>query len=314
MVILTEKGKFLKVLVTGANGLLGQKLMDQLRSDPEVKVFGTGKGMARLPDSWEGTFEWKEMDVTDRQQVLEVIEATRPDAVIHTAAMTQVDDCEKDKDQCRSANIDAVSNLIDACRIFDIHLIHLSTDFIFDGEDGPYTEDAVPNPINYYGWSKLEAEKLLLDSGIKWAIARTVLVFGIANDLSRSNIILWVKKSLEDGKTIKVVNDQWRTPTLAEDLATGCILILKKGAEGIFNISGKDFLTPYEMAIQTADYFKLDKSLITEVDSTIFTQPAKRPPRTGFVIDKAKNELGYSPKSFTEGIGILSKQLKLADS
>jgi dTDP-4-dehydrorhamnose reductase len=225
-----------------------------------------------------------------------------------------VDDCEKDQELCRVANIDAVSNLIEACQIHAVHFVHLSTDFIFDGEEGPYSEIATPNPINYYGWTKLEAENRIKESGIKWAIVRTVLVYGIANDMSRSNIILWVKKSLEEGKNIKVVNDQWRTPTLAEDLAEGCILILKHGATGVFNISGRDFLTPYDMAIQTADYFGLDKSLITEVDSTLFTQPAKRPPKTGFIIKKAKNELGYSPKSFTEGIGILSKQLKLADS
>jgi len=314
MAMLTEKKATLKVLITGANGLLGQKLMDQLISDSGVEVIGTGKGGARFSGSWGKSFQWKEMDVTERSQVLEVFAEIKPDAVIHTAAMTQVDDCEKDQNQCLKANVDAVSNLIEACRIFDTHLVHLSTDFIFDGEAGPYTEEAIPNPINYYGWTKLEAENLLKESGIKWAIVRTVLVFGIANDMSRSNIILWVKKSLEEGKTIKVVNDQWRTPTLAEDLATGCILIVKKEALGIFNISGKDFLTPFEMAVQTADYFGLDKSLITEVDSTLFTQPAKRPPKTGFIINKAKNVLGYNPKSFTEGIAILSKQLKLADS
>ncbi|WP_373524130.1 NAD(P)-dependent oxidoreductase [Aquiflexum sp.] len=314
MDILTEKSRAVKVLVTGANGLLGQKLVDQLRADPEIHVIGTGKGQSRLPNAWKGSYEWREMDVTDKQQVLEVFAEIKPDAVIHTAAMTQVDDCEKEKDQSRIANIDAVSNLIEACRTNDVHLVHLSTDFIFDGEEGPYTEEAAPNPINYYGQTKLEAENRILESGIRWAIVRTVLVYGIANDMSRSNIILWVKKSLEEGRNIKVVNDQWRTPTLAEDLAEGCVLIVKKGATGIFNISGKDFLTPFEMAIQTANYFGLDKSLITEVDSTLFTQPAKRPPKTGFIIEKAKNELGYSPKSFTEGIGILSKQIKLADS
>ncbi|WP_194976132.1 SDR family oxidoreductase [Aquiflexum lacus] len=314
MGILTEKSRAIKVLVTGANGLLGQKLIDQLRSDTGVNVIGTGKGDARLPDSWQGSYGWREMDVTDKHQVLKVIAEVKPDAVIHAAAMTQVDDCEKDQKRCRVANIDAVSNLIEACQINDVHFVHLSTDFIFDGEEGPYSEEGTPNPINYYGWTKLEAEKRIKESKIKWAIVRTVLVYGIANDMSRSNIILWVKKSLEEGKNIKVVNDQWRTPTLAEDLAVGCTLIVKKRAVGIFNISGKDFLTPYDMAIQTADYFGLDKSLITEVDSTLFTQPAKRPPKTGFIIEKAKNELGYSPKSFTEGIGILSKQLKLADS
>ncbi len=314
MAILTEKNLSLKVLITGANGLLGQKLMEQLIPDSKVEVIGTGRGRARLSGLGRKSVLWKEMDVTDRTQVLEVFAEIKPDAVIHTAAMTQVDDCEQDHAQCRKANVDAVSNLIEACRIFDAHLVHLSTDFIFDGEAGPYSEEALPNPINYYGRTKLEAENLIKESGIKWTIVRTVLVYGIANDMSRSNIILWVKKSLEEGKTIKVVNDQWRTPTLAEDLAVGCILIVKKGELGIFNISGKDFLTPFEMAIQTADYFDLDKSLISEVDSTIFTQPAKRPPKTGFIIDKAKKVLGYNPKSFMEGIAILSKQLKLADS
>src|SRR5690606_4718151 len=135
---------------------------------------------------------------------------------------------------------------------------------------------------SYYGESKLAAEKLVMESSLHWAIARTVLVYGIVNDMSRSNIILWVKKNLEDKKTINVVDDQWRTPTLAEDLAIGCFLIMEKNATGIFNISGKDMLTPFEMAHQTADFFQLDKSYIKRADSSTFTQPAKRPPKTGF--------------------------------
>ena len=159
-------------------------------------------------------------------------------------------------------NVDAVANLIEASEKNKVFLLHVSTDFIFDGEAGPYDEEAEANPVSYYGESKLAAEKLLEASNIKWAIARTVLVYGISEAMSRSNIILWVKKSLEDGKTIKVVDDQWRTPTLAEDLALGCYLIADQEAEGIFNISGKDFLSPYDMAIKTADFFGLDKSLI----------------------------------------------------
>lgn len=309
-----ESGMKKTVLVTGANGLLGQKLIGFLRKDENLELIGTGKGASRLPESWKGSYSWMELDITDRDQVMAVFSVTKPDSVIHTAAMTQVDDCEKDREGCRILNVEAVRYLTEACEKYDSHLIHLSTDFIFDGEDGPYTEEALPNPVNYYGVTKMEAENLLFASKIRWAIVRTVLVYGIAQDMSRSNIILWVKKSLEEGKTIKVVNDQWRTPTLAEDLAEGCILIMKKGATGIFNISGADFLTPYDMAIQSAEYFGLDKNLITMSDSTLFTQPAKRPPRTGFIIDKAKKELGYSPKSFLAGIGILAKQLKLADS
>ncbi|NQZ78812.1 MAG: sugar nucleotide-binding protein, partial [Ekhidna sp.] len=187
--------------------------------------------------------------------------------------------------------------------------IHLSTDFIFDGKNGPYTEDDLPNPLSTYGESKLKSERILQKSGLKHAVIRTVLVYGIVKDMSRSNIILWVKKSLEEKKNIRVVNDQWRTPTLAEDLAKGCALIAEKELEGVFNISGRDLLTPYDIAIATADFFDLDKSLIEEVDGSIFTEPAKRPAKTGFILDKAKRELGYEPVSFNEGLSILNHQL-----
>jgi dTDP-4-dehydrorhamnose reductase len=148
-----------------------------------------------------------------------------------------------------------------------------------------------------------------MGSGIDFAIARTVLVYGVAHDMSRSNIILWVKSSLEQGKKIQVVNDQWRTPTLAEDLAMGCALIIDKDESGVFNISGKDFLNPYQMAVKTAAFFGLDSSLIEEVDGSRFSQPAKRPPRTGFFIDKAISRLGYAPRTFDEGIAIVAQQL-----
>jgi dTDP-4-dehydrorhamnose reductase len=137
-----------------------------------------------------------------------------------------------------------------------------------------------------------------------------VLVYGIVGDMSRTNIILWVKDSLEKGKNINVVTDQFRTPTLAEDLAVGCWQIADNEATGIFNISGKDFLTPYEMAIKTADFFGLDKNLIAMANSSTFSQPAKRPPRTGFIIDKATAILGYKPHSFEQGIKIVAEQFE----
>ncbi len=172
----------------------------------------------------------------------------------------------------------------------------------------------MPSPVNFYGETKLEAERYVMKHSTKFAIARTVLVYGIANDLSRSNIILWVKSSLEAGKEIQVVDDQFRTPTLAEDLATGCALIAAQSAQGIFHISGSDFLTPFQMAIMTAEYFGLDKSLIKRANSSTFTQPAKRPLKTGFLIEKARKELGFEPKTFREGIAILANQIILARS
>jgi dTDP-4-dehydrorhamnose reductase len=249
------------------------------------------------------------MDISDRDNVESVIRLTKPEVIINTAAMTQVDDCETQREACWKANVTAVENLVRCCHALHIHLVHVSTDFIFDGSHGPLDEDAVPRPVNYYGESKLAAEQVILKSSISWSILRTVLVFGITQDMSRSNIVLWVKKSLEQKKNIQVVNDQWRTPTLAEDLAMGCALAAKKRARGVFNISGKDFLTPYDIAVRTAEFFKLDKSLINPTDSSKFVQPAKRPPRTGFIIDKARKELGYEPRSFEEGLAILAKQI-----
>ncbi len=297
----------MRILITGANGLLGQKLVDLLANDASVDLVATARGDNRLPFS-EG-YSYRSMDITDRQQVLDVMAEVRPDAVIHGAAMTDVDKCELDKDACWLQNVTAVEHIVEGCRQTGAFLCHVSTDFIFDGEAGPYDEQAEGNPISFYGWSKYAAEKVVINAPIRWAIARTVLVYGIAHDMSRSNIILWVKKSLEDGKKINVVTDQFRSPTLAEDLAAGCALIATQQAEGIFNISGKEVLTPYEMAIQTADFFALDKSLINQADGSTFKQTARRPPRTGFIIDKARTVLGYNPHSFSEGIGLLAEQI-----
>ena len=299
----------MKVLITGSNGLLGQKLINLLAPMKEVTLIATARGANRYPQGIHD-FQYESMDITSPDEVNAVFDKVKPEYVINTAAMTNVDQCETEKEGCWKMNVDGVTHLISACKKHNTFLLHLSTDFIFDGEDGPYDEDAVAKPISYYGESKLAAEKLLIASDIKWSIARTVLVYGIAHDMSRSNIILWVKNSLEQGKEIKVVNDQWRTPTLAEDLAMGCYLIVKHSAEGIYNISGKNFLNPYQMAQKTADFFNLDTSTMKEVDGSIFSQPAKRPPKTGFILEKAVNDLGYDPVSFEEGIAILAAQVE----
>ncbi len=238
-----------------------------------------------------------------------LIIATKPDVIINTAAMTQVDQCETEQEACWKNNVLAVENVVKACEKSGSHLIHISTDFIFDGTHGPLDESAIPNPISFYGKSKLAAEEIIQQSKLNWIIIRTVLVYGVTQDMSRSNIVLWVKKSLEDGKVINVVNDQWRTPTLAEDLAIGCYLAAVKKVKGIYNISGYEMMTPYDIAIKTAEYFGLDKSLIHQTDSLKFKQPAARPLKTGFIIEKSKRELGYAPRSFNEGLKVLASQI-----
>lgn len=296
-----------KILITGANGLLGQKLVALYSQDSNTTLIATARGDNRLPES--DLYRYVSMDITQKEEVMRVISTEKPDVVIHTAAMTNVDQCEVEKEACWAQNVYSVSYLVDACHAVDAFLVHLSTDFIFDGADGPYKEEAAPNPLSFYGWSKLAAEHILLHSSIRWSIARTVLVYGIAHDMSRSNIILWVKKSLEEGKNINVVTDQWRTPTLAEDLAIGCQLIADQRAEGIFNISGEELLTPFEMAQQTAAFFGLNAGLIHEADGSTFQQTAKRPAKTGFDLTKSTTVLGYSPRSFREGIALLASQL-----
>ncbi|MDJ1471268.1 SDR family oxidoreductase [Cytophagaceae bacterium DM2B3-1] len=300
-----------KILLTGSNGLLGQKLVQLILDQGQYELIATARGENRLPILESGKGTYRNLDVTNREEVLQVMTEFKPDYVIHTAAMTNVDQCESEREGCWKLNVDAVQYLAEACTAHNAFLLHLSTDFIFDGAAGPYDENAEAKPLSYYGESKLAAEEILLQStSLRWAIARTILVYGIAHDMSRSNIILWVKNSLEGQKSIKVVDDQWRTPTLAEDLAMGCYLIVKHEATGLFNISGKDMLTPWEMANQTADFFNLDKSFMTRADSSTFTQPAKRPARTGFIITKAEQQLGYQPHSFTEGIAIVAEQAK----
>ena len=274
-----------RVLITGSNGLLGQKLVQLLSQESEIELIATARGANRLPVSSD--YQYVSLDITQEAEVNQIFDTYKPHMLIHTAAMTNVDTCETDPEGCKLLNVTAVEYLIRASEKYDTFFCHLSTDFIFDGENGPYTEDAAPNPISIYGESKLNAEQLIQASSLRWAMARTVLVYGIVGDMSRTNIILWVKKSLEEGKTIHVVTDQFRTPTLAEDLAIGCWLITKTQTEGIFNISGSDFLTPYEMAMKTAEYYGLDHTLIHKADSSTFQQAAKRPMRTGFILDKA---------------------------
>jgi dTDP-4-dehydrorhamnose reductase len=295
------------IIVTGANGLLGQKLVLKLSRREAVQLIATGVGPNRNPMD-EG-YIYEQMDVCDPASMRAVFEQHEPTEVIHTAAMTNVDQCEREQDKCWALNVVAVQSLVDLCREFKARLIHISTDFIFDGAAGPYTEKAVPNPLSHYGKSKLEAERIVTTSGIPYAIARTMLVFGIVADMSRSNFVLWAKGELEKGKPINVVNDQWRCPTLAEDLAEGVVLMTMKDKNGIYNISGPDLHSIYDMVCMVADYWKLDKSLITAVSSDTLNQPAKRPPKTGFIILKAQTELGFRPRTFKESLQLMDKQL-----
>ena len=322
-----------KILVTGSNGMLGQKIIYGLLGDPlcvlpdeirkkiksEVQIIATARGENRIIR--KGGYVYESLDITNKSDIERVFSKHQPDVVIHTAAMTNVDACETKREECWLNNVTAIQNLVDVLENLPSpvgegqgvrrHLIHISTDFVFDGMKGsPYDENDQPNPLHYYAVSKLEGEKIVMASKLKWAILRTIIVFAVTDDSNRSNLVLWVKNNLEKKQKINVINDQYRAPTLSEDLAQGCILAAMKGAEGIYHVSGKETYSILELAYKIADFWKLDRSFINPVSSDELKQPAKRPPYTGFIIDKARKVLGYNPRSFIEGLEILDRQLK----
>ena len=298
----------MKVLITGSNGLLGQKLLHKLRQDTSFDLVATSKGENRVSEK-EG-YTYFDLDITNNNAVAQLIARENPQVVINTAAMTNVDLCEDEKQSCDALNVDAVKYLADACANIDAHLIQISTDFIFDGEDGPYTEEDIPNPLSYYGISKLKSEELLKAHAVKWTVLRTIIVFGVGEKLSKGNIVIWAKEALIKGDPLNIVDDQFRAPTLADDLADICILAAKKKAHGIFNASGKDIMSIYEIVERIAKHYGNTIENLNKISTATLNQKAGRPPKTGFILDKAINELGYNPHSFEECLTIIDQQLK----
>ena len=294
----------MKILVTGANGLLGQTII-RLLLEKQYEVIATGKGEDRVDANSSPGYIYKDIDITDGPVVERLIMEHRPSIIVHAAAMTQVDQCELNKQDCYNINVTATRFIIDAAKAVNARLIFVSTDFIFDGNNGPYSENDEPAPVNYYGSTKLVAEKAVMESGLDYAIARTILVYGSVPATGRTNIVGFVRQNLEANKPIKMVTDQVRTPTFVDDLAKGIILIIEKNGKGIYHLSGEQEMTPYDIAVETAKYFGLNEALISKASTDDIKQPAVRPAKTGFNISKAKKELGYQPKSFREGLGDL---------
>ena len=323
----------MKILVTGSNGLLGQKIIYGLLGDPlcllpddirkkiksEVRIIAVGKGENRIHR--KDGYIYESLDITNKSEVEILFSKHRPDVVINTAAMTNVDACETKREECWLTNVTAMQYMVDVLESLPSpagegsgvrpHLIHVSTDFVFDGMKGSeYVETDQPNPLHYYALSKLEGEKIVMASKLKWAILRTIIVYGVVDGNTRSNLILWVKNNLEKKQKINVINDQFRAPTLSEDLAYACIVAGMKRSEGIYHVSGEKTYNILDLANMIADFWKLDKSFINPVTSEQLNQPAKRPPYTGFIIAKAKKDLDYKPRSFKEGLKIVDEQVR----
>lgn len=293
----------MKILITGSNGLLGQKIVKQLLKS-NCSFLATSKGENRNPDCPE--MNYASLDICDEHEIEALFQTFQPTHIIHTAAITNVDYCELNPEECNEVNYLASMKLFKAAQTINAHFQLLSTDFVFDGQKGNYSEEDKVGPLSVYAESKVNAEYgLIRDDYSNWSIVRTIIVYGTGNNLSRSNIICWAKEALSKGQEMNIVDDQFRAPTWADDLAWACIQICKLNKTGKFNISGPETLSIYSIVERVAKYFNFSTDKLKKSSSKTLNQPAKRPPQTGFDLTKARKELGYNPKTIEETLDLI---------
>lgn len=293
----------MKVFVTGANGFIGSYVVDHLLKEG-YEVFASSRTGDLSSFNSNKNYRFIQVDFADPFSLHDAFEFVQPDVVVHCGAMSKPDDCERNQADAFDTNVYGTVQLLlnaEPCKAF---FVHLSTDFIFNGEKGMYSEDDLPDPVSYYGKTKRDAEEAVMEYKHDWAIVRTCFVYGkpfYGGDCFISMIV----KKLKNNEPFKVVNDQLRTPTHAADLAKGIAAIIAKNATGIFNLSGEDVLTPYEMALATADHLGIKDHQLTPVTKDIFKELAERPLKGGLSIEKAKRDLGYAPVKFEEGLAMM---------
>ena len=293
----------MKILITGSNGLLGQKIVRQALKKG-ITFLATSKGENRNSDCPSENYQ--SLDICKEDDIAKVFSNFHPTHVIHTAAITNVDACELNPEECELVNVTATRYLFEAAQKINAHFQLLSTDFIFDGEKGNYKETDEPNPLSVYAKSKVDGEALLLNSDYKnHSIVRTIIVYGIGNNLSRNNIICWAKEALGKGQAMNIIDDQFRAPTWADDLAWACLRICELNKTGIYHISGPETFSIYTIVERVANYYGLSTDSLTKTDSSTLNQPAKRPPRTGFDLTKSQTDLGYNPKTLEETLDLI---------
>ncbi len=277
-----------KVLITGSEGFVGKAM---LRNAPEgVKVIPS----ERRANSAESI----SLDLCDAQEVKAVISAVQPNVVVHLAAKSQVDDCEENQEKCWLNNVMGTRHLVESLKESPAHLVFLSSDFVFSGEDKFYKESDAFGPVSHYGKSKVEGEKTIRNEFDNAAIVRTSLVYGMSSAKAKKRTFIdWVVSSLQSGESLNIVNDQFRTPTYVEDLAKGLWQIVHKEAKGTYHLCGKERMSPYDLACLVAGYLDLDKNLIKTISSLELNQIGARPTKTHLSIEKDKRDLNYQPHS-----------------
>ena len=294
-----------RILITGANGLLGQAITSLFKRESDFDL---------LQSSVEDTpfldigLDYVKMDITNKEEVKKTVNKYSPDVILNCAAFTDVDRSETEREQCWRLNVDAIKNLIITARPKNLKIVHYSTDYIFDGKNGPYKEDSIPHPISFYGRSKLASENALIISGVDSIIIRTMVLFGVGVKV-KSNFALWMVNNLRNNTPINIVDDMIGNSTMVDDLAFGTLKAIEKDARGIYNITGADIISRYDFAMILCDVFNFNKKLIRKIKTKDLNQPAPRPLNSGLITFKAETELGFKPMDTLEGLRLLKYQL-----
>lgn len=252
--------------------------------------------------------EYLRLDMTNKEEVKNAVRKYQPKVIVNCAAFTDVDKCETERELSWRLNVDAVKNLIIASRISDAKIIHYSTDYVFDGRHGPYDEKATPNPISFYGRSKLASENALMTSGADYAIIRTMVLYGLGVNV-KPNFALWIINKLKNKEAINIVDDMIGNSTISDDLAYGSLKLIEKNCRGIYNIAGRDIESRYDFTMKLCDVFKFDKKLVAKIKTKDLNQPAPRPLNSGLITLKAETELDFKPMDSVEALRFLKYQL-----
>jgi dTDP-4-dehydrorhamnose reductase len=288
----------LKLLITGASGLFGSKLA-QMGLSKNFEVYSSDIQSSSI----YGNFV--KLDISGKAQVDETFKTIKPDVVVHAATLTDVDKCELNKELAWKVNVEGTKNIVEAAKTAGSFLIYISTDYVFSGETGRYKESDAPNPINYYGVTKLKAEEIVKTQK-EYFIARPSVMYGSTPAAGKVNFALWLIEKLQKGERVKIVTDQWNTPTLNTNLAEMTLEVIERKLTGIYHLCGATRVNRLEFAEQIADVFSLDKSLIDKILSSQFKLPAKRPMDSSLDTLKAQQILQHKPLEMDKAL----KQLK----
>ena len=288
------------ILIIGANGFTGRRILNDLSVNPIYHVTGCSLRDDICPGK---DYRFVRTDIRDENEVRKLFKECRPDIVINTSALSVPDYCETHHAEAEATNVTAVETIAHVCEQYGSRFIHLSTDFVFDGKSTRlYKEEDEAIPVNYYGVTKLKAEKIIASICSNYAIVRVVVVYGKALPGQHGNILQLVANRLRNGETIRVVSDQWRTPTYVGDVSDGVQRLIAHPTNGIFHICGVECMSIAEIAYQVADYMGLDHSLIHPVTTEEMNETTPRPRFSGMSIDKARTMLGYEPQKLKEAL------------